>query len=939
MNETSISSMVVDTVTAPIEEEMRKSYLDYAMSVIVSRALPDVRDGLKPVHRRILFSMHENGYDYNKPFRKSARIVGDVMGKYHPHGDSSIYEAMVRMAQTFSMRVPLVGSQGNFGSMDGDKAAAMRYTEARLAQTAHCLLEDIDKDTVDFRPNYDETCQEPEVLPARFPNLLVNGSGGIAVGMATNIPPHNPGEVISAAIAMIDNPEITIDELMDYVPAPDFPTGGLILGRGGARSAYTTGRGSVIMRGRTSIEEIKKDRMAIIVTEVPYQVNKAEMIIRIAQLVKDKVIEGISDLRDESDRQGVRVVIELKKDAHPDVVLNQLFKYTSLQTSFSMNMLALNNGRPELMNLKQILDAFIKFREEVVRRRTVYELNKARDRAHVLVGLAIAVANLDNVIEMIKSAPDPQVAKQRLMSTKWDAADVAALIDLIDEPDRKVVDGTYMLSEAQAKAILDLKLNRLTGLERDKIHSEVGELAALIKGFLSTLASREKIYAIIREELEVVKAQVSSERLTTIDNAEFEQDMEDLIPRETMVVTVSNNGYIKRVPLSTYRAQNRGGKGRSGMSTREEDQVSQLFVACTHSPLLFFSSRGIVYKIKTYRLPEGSPQSLGKALINLLPLQQGETISTILTLPESQEECGDQTVMFATASGGVRRNRLTDFYNVQSNGKIAMKLDEGDKLIGVEICNDSDDVLLAAAGGKCVRFPVTDVRVFESRASTGVRGMKLPEGESVISMSIVKHAKADIEKRDAYLKEAAARRRALGETDEVETVETETTTNATLTPEEFEKMAADEEFILTITDKGFGKRTSAYEYRITARGTSGVTNIKMDDRRKADVVATMPVPDDAHLMMVTDGGKLIRMRISDIKIAGRSTMGVILFRLDKDEKVVSATCITDVEDEVEETEGNSVPTETISSETVLQEGEETALETIETDESSVDNVE
>lgn len=911
MNETSVSSMALDTVTAPIEDEMRKSYLDYAMSVIVSRALPDVRDGLKPVHRRILFSMHENGYDYNKPFRKSARIVGDVMGKYHPHGDSSIYEAMVRMAQTFSMRVPLVGSQGNFGSMDGDKAAAMRYTEARLAQTAHCLLEDIDKDTVDFRPNYDETCQEPEVLPARFPNLLVNGSGGIAVGMATNIPPHNPSEVISAAIAMIDNPEITIDELMDYVPAPDFPTGGLILGRGGARSAYTTGRGSVIMRGRTSIEEIKKDRMAIIVTEVPYQVNKAEMIIRIAQLVKDKVIEGISDLRDESDRQGVRVVIELKKDAHPDVVLNQLFKYTSLQTSFSMNMLALNNGRPELMNLKQILDAFIKFREEVVRRRTVYELNKARDRAHVLVGLAIAVANLDNVIEMIKSAPDPQVAKQRLMATKWDAADVATLIDLIDEPDRKVIDGCYMLSEAQAKAILDLKLNRLTGLERDKIHGEVGELAALIKGYLSTLASREKIYAIIREELEIVKAQVSSERLTTIDNAEFEQDMEDLIPRETMVVTVSNNGYIKRVPLSTYRAQNRGGKGRSGMSTREEDQVSQLFVACTHSPLLFFSSRGIVYKIKTYRLPEGSPQSLGKALINLLPLQQGETISTILTLPESQEECGDQTVMFATASGGVRRNRLTDFYNVQSNGKIAMKLDEGDKLIGVQICNDIDDVLLAAAGGKCVRFPVTDVRVFESRASTGVRGMKLPDGESVISMSIVKHAKADIEKRDAYLKEAAARRRALGEMEEGEVIETETTTNATLTPEEFEKMASEEEFILTITDKGFGKRTSAYEYRITARGTSGVTNIKMDERRKADVVATMPVPDDAHLMMVTDGGKLIRMRISDIKIAGRSTMGVILFRLDKDEKVVSATCITDVEEEVEEME-ETQPTDSLN---------------------------
>ena len=650
------------------------------------------------------------------------------------------------------------------------------------------------------------------------------------------------------------------------------------------------------------------------------------MIIRIAQLVKDKVIEGISDLRDESDRQGVRVVIELKKDAHPDVVLNQLYKYTSLQTSFSMNMLALNNGRPELMNLKQILEAFIAFREEVVRRRTVYELNKARDRAHVLVGLAIAVANLDAVIEMIKSAPDPQVAKMRLMETRWDAADVETLIQLIDEPDRKVVDGYYMLSEAQAKAILDLKLNRLTGLERDKIHGEVGELAALIKGYLSTLASREKIYAIIKEELEIVKAQVSSERLTTIENAEFEQDMEDLIPRETMVVTVSNNGYIKRVPLSTYRAQNRGGKGRSGMSTRDEDQVSQLFVACTHSPLLFFSSRGIVYKIKTYRLPEGSPQSLGKALINLLPLQQGETISTILTLPEKQEECGEQTVMFATASGGVRRNRLTDFYNVQSNGKIAMKLDEGDKLIGVQICNDTDDVLLAAAGGKCVRFPVSDVRIFESRASTGVRGMKLPEGESVISMSIVKHAKADIDKRDAYLKEAAARRRALGEVEEGETTDVETPTNTALSVEEFEKMASEEEFILTITDKGFGKRTSAYEYRITARGTSGVTNIKMDERRKADVVATMPVPDDAHLMMVTDGGKLIRMRVSDIKIAGRSTMGVILFRLDNDEKVVSATCITDVDDDVPEVIEESDAAQAQSLDKTVPEMEETVSE-------------
>ena len=890
-----------DVVPTAIEDEMRKSYLDYAMSVIVSRALPDVRDGLKPVHRRILYSMNENGYDYNKPFRKSARIVGDVMGKYHPHGDSSIYEAMVRMAQTFSMRVPLIDSQGNFGSMDGDKAAAMRYTEARLAQTAHWLLEDIDQDTVDFRPNYDETCMEPDVLPARFPNILVNGSGGIAVGMATNMPPHNLGEVVSACIAMIDNPEITPEELLTYVPGPDFPTGGIILGRGGARSAYLTGHGSVIMRGRCSIEEIKKDKTAIIVSEIPYQVNKAQMIVRIAELVKDKVIEGISDLRDESDRQGVRVVIELKRDAHPEVVLNQLYKYTPLQTSFGMNMLALNNGRPELMSLKTILEAFIQFREEVVRRRTVFQLNKARDRAHVLVGLAIAVANLDKVIEMIKSAPDPVVARTQLMETKWDAADVSGLIELIDEPDRKVVEGTYMLSEAQARAILDLKLQRLTGLERDKVHGEVGELAGLIKGYLATLASREKIYAIIREELEVVKAQFPDARRTTIEDAEFEQDMEDLIQREMMVVTVSNNGYIKRVPLSTYRAQHRGGKGRAGMSTREEDQVSQLFVACTHSPLLFFSSRGIVYKIKTYRLPEGSPQSLGKALINLLPLQQGETISTILTLPEKAEECENQTVMFATASGNVRRNRLSDFYNVNANGKIAMKLDEGDKLVGVQICNDEHDILLSAAGGKCIRFPVADLRIFESRASTGVRGMKLAEGDSVISMSVLKHAKADIEKRDAYLKESVMRRRLAGQADEVDTVETESVTDTVLTSEEFEKMAQDEEFILTITDKGYGKRSSAYEYRITARGGSGVVNIKTDDeKRKADVVASMPVPDDAHIMLVTDGGKLIRMKVSDIRIAGRSTMGVILFRLDNDEKVVSATCITDVDDDTPE---------------------------------------
>ena len=922
MNETAITTGVVDVLPTAIEEEMRKSYLDYAMSVIVARALPDVRDGLKPVHRRILFSMNENGYDYNKPFRKSARIVGDVMGKYHPHGDSSIYEAMVRMAQTFSMRVPLIDSQGNFGSMDGDKAAAMRYTEARLAQTAHWLLEDIDRDTVDFRPNYDETCQEPDVLPAKFPNLLVNGSGGIAVGMATNIPPHNMGEVLSACIATIDKPDITNEELMAYVPAPDFPTGGIILGRGGARSAYTTGRGSVIMRGRCTIEEIKKDKNAIIVSEIPYQVNKAEMIVKIAQLVKDKVIDGISDLRDESDRQGVRVVIELKKDAFPEVVLNQLYKYTPLQTSFGMNMLALNHGRPELMTLKQMIDAFVAFREEVVRRRTVFDLNKARDRAHVLVGLAIAVANLDRVIEMIKTAPDPQTAKTRLMETRWEARDVESLILLIDEPDRKVENGVYMLPDAQAKAILDLKLNRLTGLERDKIHAEVNDLAALIKGYLATLSSREKIMAIIRTEFETLKAQYPDARRTTIEDAEFEQDMEDLIPRENMVVTVTNTGYIKRVALNTYRAQNRGGKGRSGMSTRDEDSVANLFVACTHSPLLFFSSRGIVYKMKTYRLPEGTPQSLGKALINLLPLEQGETITTILTLPETEEACQNLTVMFATASGSVRRNRLSDFWRVNQNGKIAMKLDDGDRLIGVAICPDDDDVLLAAKGGKCVRFPVADVRVFESRASTGVRGMKLAAGDAVISLSVIRHAKADMDKRDAYLKESAARRRAAGLTDDGDTPDTPTTTATVLTPDEFDKMAAEEEFILTLTAAGYGKRSSAYEYRITSRGTQGVTNIKPDEgKRAADVVASMPVPAGSHIMLVTDGGQLIRTRTDDIRIAGRSTVGVILFRLGKDEKVVSATCITDIGDD-ETAEETATTTEeentTVSSEELTE---------------------
>ncbi len=912
------TSVTIDTSIQPVavEDEMRKSYLDYAMSVIVSRALPDVRDGLKPVHRRILFSMYENGYDYNKPFRKSARIVGDVMGKYHPHGDSAIYDAMVRMAQDFSMRLPLISSQGNFGSMDGDKAAAMRYTEARLAPSSHWLLEDIDRDTVDFRPNYDETCAEPVVLPARFPNLLVNGSGGIAVGMATNIAPHNLGEVLNACIAMIDNPAITPEELYELVPGPDFPTGGIILGRGGARSAALTGRGSVIMRGRCSIEEIKKDKTAIIVTEIPYQVNKAAMIQRIAELVKEKTIEGISDLRDESDRQGVRVVIELKRDAQPDVVLNQLYKYTPLQTSFAVNSLALNNGRPQIMNLQDILKAFIIFREEVIRRRTVFELNKARDKAHVLVGLAIAVANIDRVIEMIRTAADPNIAKAQLMETKWPASDVESLIQLIDEPDRKVIEGHYYLSETQAKAILDLKLQRLTGLERDKIHAEVNELGEQIRELLSILSSHEKLYGIMRDEFVAVKEEYATPRRTTIEEGEFDQDMEDLIPREEMVITVTNTGYIKRVPLSTYHAQNRGGKGRSGMSTREEDQVSKLFVACTHDPILFFSSLGMVYKMKAYRLPEGTPQSLGKALINLLPLDQGETITTVLKLPENQEDCSGLSVMFATQSGNVRRNRLDDFYNVMSNGKIAMKLDEGDRLVDVNICNENQDILLAAAGGKCVRFPVTDVRIFESRASTGVRGMKLAAGDKVISMSVLEHVKANIDKRDAYLKASIAKRRALTGDDAEDTVDIESTNDVTLTPEEFAQMESEEQFILTVTERGYGKRSSAYQYRITSRGTQGVTNIDTV-KVPAAVVASMPVSDDEHVMMVTDAGKLIRMRVSDIRIVGRNSKGVILFRLNDDEKVVSVSAVKDYEDEpVSETE------ETPVSESVETVGEE-----------------
>lgn len=903
-----------DIAPVDISEEMRRSYLDYAMSVIVSRALPDVRDGLKPVHRRIIYSMFENGYDYNRPFRKSARIVGDVLGKYHPHGDSSVYEAMVRMAQPFSMRVPLVDGQGNFGSMDGDSAAAMRYTEARLAKVAHSLIDDIDKDTVDFMPNYDETLQEPTVLPASYPNLLVNGANGIAVGMATNIPPHNLGEVLDACCAYIDNPEISIDDLINIVPGPDFPTGGLILGYGGAKSAYYTGRGSVMMRAKATIEELYieelyKDREAIIVHEIPYQVNKAALITRIAELVKEKKIEGISEIRDESDRQGVRVVIEIKRDFQADVVLNQLYKFTPLQTSFGMNMLAINNGRPMMMNLKDIIQAFVEFREEIIRRRTIFELNKARDRAHVLVGLAIAVENIDPVIELIRNAPNPQEAKDALLRKAWPAGEVEALVKLIDEPDRKVENGTYRLSEAQAKAILDLKLQRLTGLERDKIHEELITIGEEIKECLSILASREKLYGIMRDEFVAIRDEYGTPRRTKIEDIEYDTDIESLIQREEMVVTVTEAGYIKRVPLNAYKAQKRGGKGKSGMATKDEDFVTRLFVASTHTPVLFFSSKGLVYKMKVYKLPLGSPTSKGKPFINLLPLDEGETITTVMKLPECEDDCKDMSIMFATSQGNVRRNSLMDFVNVQSNGKIAMKLDEGDKLINVRICHEDNDIMLAARSGKCIRFPVTDVRVFIGRNSTGVRGIKLAEGDEVISMSILLHSDATSEERDEYARIASAIKRISAERGDDSCVSPEDTGLLNvLTTEKYKEMAEREQFILSVTSTGYGKRTSSYEYRVTGRGGQGIANMEMSARNK-EIVSSFPIEDDNQIMMVTDGGKLIRMPVKDIRIAGRKTQGVILFRTAENERVVSVTWLDaddGDDDELEEETGSEV---------------------------------
>ena len=858
-----------------IEEEMKTSYLDYAMSVIVSRALPDVRDGLKPVHRRILYSMYENGYDWTKSYRKSARIIGDVMGKYHPHGDTAIYDAMVRMTQKFSLRLPLIDGQGNFGSMDGDKAAAMRYTEARMDKAAKGLLEDIDKDTVAFQSNYDESESEPVVLPARFPNILVNGAGGIAVGMATNIPPHNLGEVIDACCAYIDNPEITFEELYEIVPGPDFPTGGLIMGTAGCKSALETGRGSVIMRGKTSIEEVRPGRNAIIITEIPFQVNKSRMIENFADNVRSKRIEGISDIRDESDRHGVRVVVELKRDAVGEVVLNQLFRYTPLQTSFGANILALNGGRPEVLNLQRIIQLFIKFREEVITRRKKYKLGKARDRAHTLVGLVIAVNNLDQIVAMIRKSPNPAEARASLMAENWDAVDVASYIELINEPGRAVIDGKYKLSEKQVRAILELKLHRLTGMGREEIGGELTEIAKNIEYYISILRSREKLYAIMRKEMTDYREEFATPRRSEITLYAAGFDDEDMIPQEDMVVTVSNTGYIKRVPLTTYRAQRRGGKGRSGMKTKDEDYVVKVFVANTHVPILFFSNFGQVYKLKVWKLPLGSPTSKGKALINILPLALGETISTILPLPEDEDSWQDLHAIFSTAKGNVRRNLLSDFSNVRANGKIAIRLSEGDRLIGVAACQEDDDVLIAAKGGKSIRFPATKVRLFKGRNSDGVRGIRLAEGDEVVSMSILHHINMTTEARTAYLKYASAKRR--GETPDVP---------EGITPERLAEIEEREEFILSVTVNGFGKRTSALEYRVTGRGGSGIINIETSDRN-GDVIGAFPINIEDELMMVTDNGRLIRVPVHDVRIAGRNTQGVTLFKVGDAETIVS----------------------------------------------------
>ncbi len=897
-----------------ITDEMKRSYLEYAMSVIISRALPDVRDGLKPVHRRILYAMQRLGLDWNKKHMKSSKVVGDTMGDFHPHGNLAIYDALVRLAQDFSMRVPLIDGQGNFGSIDGDPPAAERYTEARLSKIAQYLLDDLDKDTVDFKPNYDDRLEEPSVLPAKFPNLLVNGAGGIAVGMATNIPPHNLGEVVDACLALLDNPETSIDELTRIIPGPDFPTGGLILGRQGILAAYHKGRGSIVMRAKVEVEEIRKDRDALIVTAIPYQVNKKTMIEKIADQVRDKRIEGIADIWDESNREGMRIVIELKRDAIADVVLNQLWKFSDLQTTFGANMLAISGGRPEQLNLRDMLEAFTTFRQEVVTRRTRHLLMKARERAHVLVGLAIAVANIDEVIKLIRFSPSPAEAKEQLMARDWPAKDMAPLIELIADPrHRLAADGTYRLSEEQAKAILELRLSRLTALGRDEIGDELKKIAEEIKDYLAILSSRARIIEIVKGELTAIKDEFSTPRRTEIVETEGEVEDEDLIQREDVVVTVSHKGYIKRVPLSAYRAQRRGGKGRSGMSTRDEDFVTQIFITSTHTPVLFFSSRGMCYRMKVWRLPASTPQASGKALINLLPLAQDEVITSILPLPEDQETWSRLDLMFATRSGNVRRNSLGDFESINRNGKIAMKLDaeeggEPDRIVSVAICSPEDDVLLTTAQGRCIRFLIKDeVRLFKGRDSSGVRGIKLEDGDEVISMAILTHAEATPAERGAYLKQAAQMRRSDGGEDVEAAIEVEADEEAEaegaadLSPERYAELSAKEQFVLTVSEKGFGKRSSSYEYRTSGRGGKGIVAMVVNERN-GNLRASFPVEDSDQIMLVTDGGQLIRCPVDDVRIAGRNTQGVRIFKTEAEERVVSVESIS--EDETAEEDGD-----------------------------------
>ena len=878
-----------------IEKEMKTAYLDYAMSVIVSRAIPDLRDGLKPVHRRILYAMHETGNTHDKSYRKSARPVGDVMGKYHPHGDSAIYDALVRMAQPFSMSLKLLDGQGNFGSMDGDNAAAMRYTEVRMDKPAAYLLADIDKDTVDFQDNYDGKDREPTVLPARFPNMLVNGAGGIAVGMATNIPPHNLGEVIDGCLAMIENPDLSSERLMEIIPGPDFPTGGQILGRGGIRKAYLDGRGSVIMRAKTRIEEIRKDRWAIVVDEVPYQVNKAAMIEKIADLVREKKIEGISNIADESDRVGVRVVIELKRDATADVVLNQLFRFSPLQTSFGCNMLALNGGRPETLALRDFISNFITFREEVVARRTAYELRKARERSHILCGLAVAVSNVDEVVATIRSSADPAEARERLMTRRWPAHDIAAYIRLIDDPTHTINDdGTYNLSETQARAILDLRLQRLTAMGVKEITDELEELAAKIKDYLEILSSRERIMGIISAELAEVKELFAIPRRTEIIDWAGDMDDEDLIEREDMVVTITSGGYIKRTPLMEFRSQNRGGKGLSSMATKEDDVVTTLFVANTHTRLLFFTTDGMVYQLKCWRLPLAGRTSKGKAIVNILPIEQGVSIAALMPIDVPEVEWDALQVFFATSDGDVRRNALSDFTNIMRNGKIAMKLPEGVSLVNARICDENDDILLVTHLGRAIRFPSTEVRVFKGRDSTGVRGVKLAEGDSVVSMAVIRHSDATPEERAAYLKQ---RRLMAGVTEEDAAEDDEdTVAEGQLSPERYATMSASEDLILTVTVGGSGKLSSSHDYPVRGRGGMGVKAISPGPRG-GRIIAAFPVEMADQIMLATSTGQSIRVPVDQISFRSRSAGGVRVFSIEPDEEVVTVARVADQGDE------------------------------------------